>query len=94
MQCNPLPIRERSSILYLWMATEILNLPLLAMYYPAYDNGQRSYKPQSKHAERMILPGSSQKYSQMYLLSTRELRNRLSQWSRNWEGRGSHWLPQ
>jgi len=32
------------------------------MYHP--DNGQRNYKPQTKHAERMILPGSSQKYSQ------------------------------
>ena len=31
------------------------------------DNRQRSYKPQTKHAERMILPGSSQKYLQMYL---------------------------
>ena len=37
----------------------------LVMYHP--DNGQRSYKPQTKHAERMILPGSSQKYSRMYL---------------------------
>jgi len=27
------------------------------MYHP--DNG---YQPQTKHAERMILPGSSQKY--------------------------------
>jgi len=35
------------------------------MYHP--DNGQRNYKPQTKHAERMILPGSSQKYSQTYL---------------------------
>ena len=24
------------------------------------DNGQRSYKPQTKHAKRMILPSSSQ----------------------------------
>jgi len=26
------------------------------------NNGQGSYKPQTKHAERMILPSSSQKY--------------------------------
>ena len=30
----------------------------IVMYH--MDNGQRSYKPQAKHAERMILPGSSQ----------------------------------
>ena len=30
----------------------------IVMYHP--DNGQRSYKPQTKHAERMILPSSSQ----------------------------------
>ena len=35
------------------------------MHHP--DNGQRSYKPQTKYAERMILPGSSQKYSRTYL---------------------------
>jgi len=35
------------------------------MYHP--NNGQRGYKPQIKHAERMILPSSSQKYSWMYL---------------------------
>jgi len=35
------------------------------MYHP--DNGQRSYKPQTKHAERMILPSSSQKHSWTYL---------------------------
>jgi len=34
------------------------------MYYP--DNGQRNYKPQTKHAERMILPSSSQKHSRTY----------------------------
>ena len=28
------------------------------MYHP--DNGQKSYKPQTKHAERMILPSSLQ----------------------------------
>ena len=28
------------------------------------DNGQRNYKPEIKHAERMILPSSSQKYLQ------------------------------
>ena len=32
------------------------------MYYPY--NGQRSYKPQTKHADRMILPSSSQKHLQ------------------------------
>jgi len=26
------------------------------------NNGQRSYQPQTKHAEGMILPSSSQKY--------------------------------
>jgi len=31
------------------------------MYY--LDNSQ-SYKPQTKHAETMVLPNSSQKYSQ------------------------------
>ena len=55
-------MRERGNILCLGMATEILNWPV--MYHP--DNGQRSYKPQT---ERMILPGSSQKYSQTYLFS-------------------------
>jgi len=34
------------------------------MYHP--DNGQRSYKPQTKHAERMLLPSSSQKHSRTY----------------------------
>jgi len=29
------------------------------MYHP--DNGQRKYKPQTKHAERMILPIAVQK---------------------------------
>jgi len=42
------------------MAMEILNSPQLAMYHP--DNGQGSYKPQNKHAERIILPSSSQKH--------------------------------
>ena len=32
----------------------------LATYY--LDNGQRNYKPQTKHADRMIRPSSSQKY--------------------------------
>jgi len=36
----------------------------IVMYHP--DNGQRSYKPQTKHSERMILPGSSQKCSRTY----------------------------
>ena len=31
----------------------------IVMYHP--DNGQRSYKTQTKHTERMILPSSSQK---------------------------------
>jgi len=35
------------------------------MHHP--NNGQRSYKLQTKHAERMILPSSSQKYSRTYL---------------------------
>ena len=35
------------------------------MYHPS--NGPRSYKPQTKHAERIILPSSSQVYSQIYL---------------------------
>jgi len=34
------------------------------MYHP--DNGQSSYKPQTKHAQRMILPSSSQKHSRTY----------------------------
>ena len=36
-------------------------------------NGQRNYSPQTKHAERMILPNSSQKYVPQ---STQELRNK------------------
>jgi len=36
-------------------------------------NGQRSYSPQTKHTERMILPSSSQKYVPQ---STRESRNK------------------
>jgi len=36
----------------------------IVMYHP--DNGQRSYKPQAKHAERMILPSSSQKHLRTY----------------------------
>ena len=59
-------IREHCSVLYLGMATEILFT--IVMYHP--DNGQTSYKPQTKHAERMILPGSSQKYLRMYLIYT------------------------
>ena len=39
------------------------------MYHP--DNGQRSYKPQTKRAERMIQPSSSQIYSRTYLWVTR-----------------------
>jgi len=44
------------------------------------DNGQRSYKPQTKHAERTILPRSSQKYLRTYLCvrgsrKTEELRS-------------------
>jgi len=35
------------------------------MYHP--DNSQRIYKPQTKHAERMILPSSSHKQSRTYL---------------------------
>ena len=35
------------------------------MYYQ--DSGQRSHKSQSKRADRMILPSSSQKHSRMYL---------------------------
>ena len=35
------------------------------MYHP--NNGPKSYNPQTKHAERMILPSSSQLYSQTYL---------------------------
>ena len=34
------------------------------MYHP--DSCQRSYKPQTKHAERMILPSSSPKHSWTY----------------------------
>ena len=44
------------------------------MYHP--DNCRRSYKPQTKHAERMLLPTSSQKNTRERTLSTRELRNR------------------
>jgi len=36
----------------------------IVMYYQ--DNGQRSYKPQTKHADRLILPSSSQKYLRTY----------------------------
>ena len=35
------------------------------MYY--LDNGQRCYKPQTKHVDRVILPSSSQKYLWAYL---------------------------
>ena len=42
--------------LYLGMTKEFT----MVMYY--LDNGQRSYKLQTKHAERMILPSSSRKY--------------------------------
>jgi len=35
------------------------------MYRPNSD--QRSYKPKTKHAERLILPSSSQIYSRTYL---------------------------
>ena len=45
-------IRECGSVLYLGMAMEIFEFTIL-MYH--LDNGQRSYKPQTKHAERMIL---------------------------------------
>ena len=54
-------IGECGSVLYVGMAMEILNLPWLRMYHP--DNSQRSYKPQTKHADRKILPSSSQKHS-------------------------------
>jgi len=37
----------------------------MVMYH--LDNSQRSYKSQTKYAERMILPSSSQKYSRKYL---------------------------
>jgi len=40
-------------------------MEILVMYHP--NNGQRSYNPQTKHAERMILPSCSQKYLRMYL---------------------------
>jgi len=43
------------------------------MYY--MDNGQRSNKLQIRHAERMILPNSSQKYLGKPL-NTWELRNK------------------
>ena len=57
-------IRERGSVLYLGMATDVFEFTIV-MYHP--NNGQRSYKPQTKHAERMILPRSLQKYSRTYL---------------------------
>jgi len=50
-------IKERGSVLYLGMAVENFEFTIV-MYHP--DNGPRSYKPQTKHAERMILPSSSQ----------------------------------
>jgi len=49
-------IRKHDNVLYLAMEMEFT----IVIYHP--DNGQRNYKPQTKHAERMILPGSSQKY--------------------------------
>ena len=47
-------IREHDNVLYLAMAMEFT----IVINHP--DNGHRSYKPQTKRAERMILPGSSQ----------------------------------
>ena len=37
----------------------------ILLYHP--NNGQRSYRPQTKHAERMTLPSSTQIYSRTYL---------------------------
>jgi len=37
----------------------------ILLYHP--NNGQRSYNPQTKHAERMILLSSSQIYLRTYL---------------------------
>jgi len=62
LQWKCIVIRERGSILYLGMATEFEFT--IVMYHP--DNGQRSYKPQTKHAERMILLSSSQRHSRTY----------------------------
>jgi len=53
-------ISERGSVLYFRMATENFEITIV-VYHP--DNGLRSYKPQTKHAGGMILPGSSQIYS-------------------------------
>ena len=36
----------------------------MVMYH--LDNGQRSYKSQTKHVKRMILPSSSQKYERTF----------------------------
>jgi len=57
-------IRKHGSLLCSGMAKEIFKFTIV-LYYQ--DNGQRSYKPQIKHAERMILPSSSQKNSRTYL---------------------------
>jgi len=55
-------IRECGSVLYLGMAKEILAWLCINQIM-----AKKSYKPQTKHAERMILPSSSHKYSQTYL---------------------------
>lgn len=50
-----------SENIYLGMAKESF---IILMYNQ--DNDQTT-KPQTKHADRMLLPSSSQKYSQIYL---------------------------
>ena len=50
--------------IYLGMAIEDFKFTMV-MYH--LDNGQRSYNSQTKLAERMILPSSSQKFSRVPL---------------------------
>ena len=74
--CHPtlLPciIRERGSVLYLGMAMEISILPY---WCTSRIMAKEATNPQTKHADRMLLPSSSQKHSQTYL------RARGSRWT-------------
>ena len=67
-------IRECSSIVSIRDGNGNFEFTIV-MYHP--DNDQRSSKPQSQHAERMILPGSSKKILAKIPLSMPKLRNRL-----------------
>jgi len=58
-------IKERGSVLYLGMGKEYFRV-----YHTGWILGKEATNPQSgqtKHADRMILPSSSQKYSRTYL---------------------------